>query len=97
MQHSEYLQPLAVIVEADAVVSQPEAQFRRVYIRQALDIAIAGENVIGQAFEQAQSDLAIDPLHVGARGRRPFKSASPSGISRRGAERALHPSDGSRP
>jgi hypothetical protein len=72
MQHSEDLEPLAVIVEADAVVTQAEAQFRWVYIRQALDITAAGEDVIGQAFEQTQSDLAIDPLHVGARGRRPL-------------------------
>jgi len=50
MQHSEHLEPLAVIVETDAVVTQAEAQFRRVYIRQALNIAVAGKNVIGQAF-----------------------------------------------
>ncbi len=71
MQHTEDLQPPAVIVEADAVVTQAEAQFRWVYIGQALDIAITGENVIGQAFEQTQRGLTIDPLHVGSRLRRP--------------------------
>lgn len=51
MQYSEDLEPLAVIVKANAVVTQAEPQFRRIYISQALDIGVASENVIGQDFE----------------------------------------------
>jgi hypothetical protein len=53
MLHSEDLEPLAVIVEADAVVTQAEAQFQWVYISHALDISVACENVIGQEFTRA--------------------------------------------
>jgi hypothetical protein len=72
MKHAEDLEALAMIVEADAVVAQAEAQFRWVYISQTLDVAVTCENVIGQAFEQTQRGLTIDPLHVGARYRRPL-------------------------
>ena len=70
MQHSENLEPLALIVEADAVVTQPEAQLRRADVSQTLNIAVASQNVIGQAFEQTQRGLTIDPLHVSACRRR---------------------------
>jgi hypothetical protein len=79
MKHAEDLEPLAMIAEADAVVAQAEAQLRWIYITQTLDVAVTGENVIGQPFEQTQRGLTIDPLHVGARYPASTRSVSASG------------------
>ncbi len=53
MQHSEDLERIAEVVEADTVVAEAEAQFQRFDIGQALDVAVACQDEIGQAFEQA--------------------------------------------
>ncbi len=65
MQYAEDLEPLAEVIEADAVVAEAEAHFERLDIDQAFDVAVAGENEIGQGFEQTQGSLAVDAVHVG--------------------------------
>jgi hypothetical protein len=74
MDDAENLYPFALIVEADAVIAQTGAKFKRRDIGQPLDVAVAAENVIGQGFKQTQGSLAVDAPHVGARLWRPLNS-----------------------
>ena len=74
MQHAEDLKLLADVVEADAVVAEAEAQFQRLDIGQAFDVAVTVKNEIGQGFEQSKGRLAVDAPHVGAGLWRPLDS-----------------------
>jgi hypothetical protein len=74
MEEAEDLERFTVFVEADAVVAQAEVHLGRLDAGQALDVAVTGENVIGQAFEQTQGSLAVDASYVGARLWRPLDS-----------------------
>ena len=72
MKDAEDLDGFAEVVEAQAVVAEAEAQFDWVDVGQAFDVAVAGEEVIGQAFEQAERCGAVDAAHVGAGQRGPL-------------------------
>lgn len=66
MEDAKNLERVAEVVEADAVVAEPQAQLRWLDIREALDVTVAGENVVGQVFEQADSGLTVDAADIGA-------------------------------
>jgi hypothetical protein len=71
MQDAQDLERFAEVVEADAVIAEAEAKFNRFDVGQAVEIAVAGENIIGETFEQIQGSLPIDAAHVGTRLWRP--------------------------
>ena len=72
MEDTKNLEHLAEVVEADAVIAEAQAQFGRLYIGEALDVAVASEDVVSQVFEQADSGFAVDAADVGASLRRPL-------------------------